>query len=119
MYELPDSMNNRFILYLNILPVVEQVGMYSLFLGGATFLIWSVVKILVYPQTQNATKSHGQWFEAEMEKKRLNLLDERSANKSLRIKEMDVYYNSLLCPSKEACSDALQDLPCLLKEDIV
>lgn len=47
MYELPPSMEQRFKLYLNILPVVEQAAMYALFISGV-LLILSTIYILTF-----------------------------------------------------------------------
>ncbi|XP_066602738.1 scavenger receptor class B member 1-like isoform X2 [Prorops nasuta] len=115
MHELPESMNNRFLLYLNVLPIVQEVIMYVLFLFGATFLVWSVAKILLH-QPKGST-SPGQWFEAEMQRKRLSFLNERRA--SVKTKELDTYYNSLLSPTEEEQrSMPLEELP-YLKEEVV
>lgn len=112
MSELPESMNNRFFLYLSVLPVVQHVAIYLFFASGAVFLIWSVVKILLYKPRK--FDSGGQWLEQEMNKKRLSFLNER--RNSLRTKEMDVYFNSLLNPDGEILSSVnLDDL----KEDVV
>ncbi|CAH0404434.1 unnamed protein product [Chilo suppressalis] len=47
MYSLTPSLEQRFKLYLNILPVVEKVAMYLLFLTGAS-LILTTVYILTF-----------------------------------------------------------------------
>ncbi|KAJ2943334.1 hypothetical protein O0L34_g12141 [Tuta absoluta] len=45
MYGLPASMESRFKLYLNILPMVEQGGMYLLFISGALFIVLSIYRL--------------------------------------------------------------------------
>lgn len=47
MYELPPSMEQRFKLYLNILPVVEQAAMYGLFICGVV-LVLSTIYFLTF-----------------------------------------------------------------------
>lgn len=42
MYELPSSLKQRFGLYLNILPLVEQGAMYLLFVTGTIFILVTV-----------------------------------------------------------------------------
>jgi hypothetical protein len=42
MAELPQDLQNRFIMYLNILPVLDQFGLYALLIGGALMLIIAV-----------------------------------------------------------------------------
>lgn len=107
MHELPKSVNDRFILYLNVLPVVQEVALYLFFLVGALFLCWSVAKILFHqPQ------GHGgpaQWLDTEMQRKRLSFLNERRA--SVKTKELETFYSSLLNPDETAPSSApLDDL---------
>lgn len=115
MYELPDDMNNRFIFYLNVLPIVQEAGIYLAFFTGAICLIWSVVMILLYQP--KGSQQQGQWFENEMQRKRLNFLNERQASFN-KNKEMDTYYNSLLSPEEPLTSIKLEDLPDL-KEEVV
>lgn len=42
MYKLPPTLQQRFSLYLNVLPVVEQTAMYALFVTGAVFILTTV-----------------------------------------------------------------------------
>ncbi|CRL06508.1 CLUMA_CG019609, isoform A [Clunio marinus] len=42
---LPERLENRFGLYLNVLPIVEKAGMLSLFLLGALFAITAVSRV--------------------------------------------------------------------------
>jgi hypothetical protein len=42
MAELPQDLQNRFVMYLNILPIFDQVGLYALLIGGALLLIIAV-----------------------------------------------------------------------------
>ncbi|KAK0167045.1 hypothetical protein PV327_004493 [Microctonus hyperodae] len=116
MYELPDSMNNRFILYLNVLPVVEAVGKYALFLGGTIFLIWGVVKILLYKPKGQLNKP-AQWFETELQRKRLNFFNDK--RNSFRGKPMDTYYNSLLEPKDEMTPMTAMDNTQCFKDELV
>lgn len=117
MYELPESMNSRFYLYLNVLPVVQDVAKYALFLGGTIFLIWSVVKILLYrPTGSKNSRTPSQWFETELQRKRLNFFNDK--RNSFRAKPMDTYYNSLLEPKEMTPMTAMDNTECF-KEDLV
>ncbi|KAK0084122.1 hypothetical protein PV325_007612 [Microctonus aethiopoides] len=116
MYELPDSMNNRFILYLNVLPVVEEAGKYALFLGGTIFLIWSIVKILLY-KPKGPLNKPAQWFETELQRKRLNFFNDK--RNSFRGKPMDTYYNSLLEPKDEMTPMTAMDNTQCFKDELV
>ena len=108
MYELPQSMNTKFRLYLNILPIAQDVAIYSLFVGGAILLLCSIGKILLYQP--KGTTSNSQWCEAEMQRQRLSFLNEKEP--TIKMKEMDVYYNSLLSPQNEdATFIGIEDLP--------
>lgn len=112
MYELPEPMNDRFLLYLNVLPVVQEAAIYLLFLIGVLFLIWSVVKILFHQPKGHG--SPGQWLDTEMQRKRLSFLSDRRA--SVKTKELETYYSSLLNPEENAATAPLEDLPCLREE---
>lgn len=116
MYELPESMNNRFWLYLNVLPVVQNVACGALFLGGAIFLVWSVVKILLY-NPKGKPRSSGKWFDAESQKKRLSFLNEKRG--SVKSKMMDTYYSSLLDSKDDTNTAEQHDNSECLKEDLV
>lgn len=89
--ELPDAINTRFLLYLNVLPVMQEVLMYLFLAGGAALLVWSVVKVLSY----QAKGSSAIWLETETEKRMQRAQQDRQAD--WRTKEMDTY-NSLLIP---------------------
>lgn len=95
MHGLPSDLNTKFLFYLKILPVGQEVLIYCFFLAGATCLVWSVIKIL----TQKPKIVTQQWLEAEMQRKRLDYLNERRPSFKAA-KEMDVYLSTLL-PSKE------------------
>nr|QRG28739.1 scavenger receptor class B member 1 [Antheraea pernyi] len=63
MYQLPPSLENRFKMYLNVLPVVEQVAMYALFVVGAllvTFTIYIVTFKVMFKFDKNMHK--GIWL---------------------------------------------------------
>ncbi|KAJ8688588.1 hypothetical protein QAD02_024383 [Eretmocerus hayati] len=102
MHDLPPSLYYRFFFYLNVLPTVQELGIYCLFLGGGICLIWSVWKILTYKPTSDPSAT-SQLIEAER-RKRLNEYFNSAASDrrpSLRSKEMDVYFNSLLSTKEE------------------
>nr|CAD7400743.1 unnamed protein product [Timema poppensis] len=101
---LPDSLNNRFYLYLNILPRFEEAAVYIMFLAGASFLIWSILRVL-----------SGCWNsgldlhkESDKTRKHMNLIVGNDNKNSIvkNNKEMGVIYDSLLVvPLSEARLD--------------
>jgi len=111
MSKLPEDLNNRFILYLNVLPMVEKVVMYVLFCTGAMFLLGSMLRVLLLnwelqKKSANMDFRHGN----SEELKRIHLKKMKSrANKltSDRMKEVEAFYNSLLAPS--AADDSLEE----------
>lgn len=78
-----------------------------MFIMGSIFLIWSIVKILLYrPKESNI---YDEWFEEEMQKKRLQFLNDRRS--SVKVKDAEYYYSTLLSHSKdETTSNILEDL---------
>ncbi|XP_053971681.1 scavenger receptor class B member 1-like isoform X1 [Hylaeus volcanicus] len=114
MYELPSAMNYRFWLYLNVLPVLQDVFIYGLIIVGIIFTIISAHKILL--QSKGSTVSR-QWRETEIKNQTLQFLNNR--RRSCQTNESDTYYKSLL---KSKSSNAVSDMPTEfsnLKEDIV
>jgi hypothetical protein len=103
MSSLPEDLNNRFILYLNLLPLVENVVMYVLFCTGALFLVGSVSRILllnwdIQKKSANMDFSHGN----SKELKEIHLKNKKSRENwpaSDRAKEAEVFYSSLLAPT--------------------
>nr|CAD7199082.1 unnamed protein product [Timema douglasi] len=101
---LPDSLNNRFYLYLNILPRFEEATVYIMFLAGASFLIWSILRVL------SGCWNSGLDFHKESDKtrKHMNLIVGNDNKNSIvkNNKEMGVIYDSLLVvPLSEARLD--------------
>lgn len=47
MFELPQSLRNRFHLYLNVLPVVDAIVFYGLFIGGIATLVYAISRVSV------------------------------------------------------------------------
>ncbi|XP_011877629.1 PREDICTED: scavenger receptor class B member 1 isoform X2 [Vollenhovia emeryi] len=87
MYKLPKSMHMRFLFYLNVMPIVEEVIMCLLFLSGAMLLVWSVMRILSH-QTK---KSPEEWLNMRRKRRKSQI---EKLNDS-RFKEMDAQ-NTLL-----------------------
>ncbi|XP_034182926.1 scavenger receptor class B member 1 isoform X1 [Osmia lignaria lignaria] len=116
MYELPTSMNIRFWLYLNFLPVLQCIVIYSLFIIGSILIVLSIHKILMY-QLNGSTVSR-QWLDPEIQSNKLQCFN-NNRRMSCKVKEMDLYYSTLL-ESKDA-SPITEESPELssLKEDIV
>lgn len=113
MYELPANRNSMFYLYLNILPVLQEIAIYVTFIVGSIFLIWSVVKILLYRPKESTI--YDEWFEDEMQKKRLQFFNDRRS--SMRVKETESYYSTLLSRSEDKpMFDKLEDLSTMKNE---
>lgn len=45
MYSLPEALKNRFTLYLNILPVLEKIGLYGCFICGMILTIVAITRV--------------------------------------------------------------------------
>lgn len=45
MFELPQVLRNRFHLYLNVLPIVDNLCFYGLFICGVALLIFAISKV--------------------------------------------------------------------------
>lgn len=43
--KLPDSLKNRFNVYLNILPVLVTVGQYTLFTSGIMLIVFAILRV--------------------------------------------------------------------------
>ncbi|XP_076389176.1 scavenger receptor class B member 1 isoform X2 [Megachile rotundata] len=114
MYELPQSMNNRFWMYLNLLPVLQYVAIYSLFIVGSILIVISIHKILVFQMKGSSTPQ--QWLGSGIQN---NKFFNNNRRMSCKIKEMDIYYSSLLQPNEASpISEESPQLPCS-REDIV
>lgn len=114
MYELPESMNNRFWMYLNFLPVLQYVAIYSLFIVGSIFIVLTIHKILVFQMKGSTTPQ--QWLGSGIQN---NKFFNNSRRMSCKIKEMDIYYSSLLQPNDASpISEESPQLTCS-REDVV
>ncbi|XP_076162654.1 scavenger receptor class B member 1 isoform X2 [Ptiloglossa arizonensis] len=115
MRELPTSMSTRFWLYLNVLPILQDILIYCLMLIGIVVILIGIRKILLYRPKESA--SPRQWLNPEIKNPKLQFLS--SGRLSCKTKEMDTYYSSLL-ESKEpnAMSNPTTEIS-NLKEDIV
>lgn len=45
MFELPQALRNRFHLYLNVLPIVDNLAFYGLFVCGVALLLFAISKV--------------------------------------------------------------------------
>lgn len=116
MKELPAEKNMVFYIYLNVLPILQQVVIYAMFLFGAIFLVWSAVKVFLY--RPNATIESGEWFGEEMQKKRLKFLDDRRS--STKTKDMEKYLNALLShPEEKDAEPVILDDLSKSKDDVL
>ncbi|KZC10319.1 PREDICTED: scavenger receptor class B member 1-like [Dufourea novaeangliae] len=116
MYELPASLNTRFWLYLNALPVVEKVGIYGLIFAAVVAIFFGVHKIVLF-QTKGSLLPQQWQATADITSQKLQFLTNRRL--SCKSNEMDTHYSSLL-DSKEpnGTSDVTTELA-NLKEEIV
>ncbi|XP_078051265.1 scavenger receptor class B member 1 [Augochlora pura] len=109
MYKLPFSMNMRFWFYLNALPAMESVAMYTLLLGGAASIVLAIYKI-VLRQTKGSLLPQL----SDMKNQNLKYI----TNRRLSCKsEMDIQYSSLM-EAKDANGVIATELT-NLKEEIV
>ena len=44
MHELPESLKNRFILYLNVMPILEKIGLYGSFICGMILTMFAITR---------------------------------------------------------------------------
>lgn len=63
MYALPPSLEQRFKLYLNILPIVEQAAMYIMFITGAVLVITTIYILSFNVMFKNFEKNKDAWLE--------------------------------------------------------
>ncbi|KAK5638443.1 hypothetical protein RI129_012738 [Pyrocoelia pectoralis] len=90
LFGLPDSLQSRFRLYLNVLPIVETVSMYASFVLG-TFLIWlSCWQYL--KKIKNMTRTRKTWIDEFVEE------PDTIKRASLTNRELETYYDSLVTP---------------------
>lgn len=50
MYQLPQSLSTRFSIYINLLPIVQDMSIYLLFVGGAAFVLVALIKLVRKPE---------------------------------------------------------------------
>ncbi|GBP57039.1 Scavenger receptor class B member 1 [Eumeta japonica] len=84
MYSLPTSMEERFKMYLNVLPVVEKVAMYSLFVMGTVLLLFTVYRLafkIMFKSYDDAKQSNlglniNLWMEKETDARKNDVKDD-------------------------------------------
>lgn len=115
MDRLPMSMNVRFWLYLNALPVLQDILIYGFLLVGTILIALSVRKFFSYRPNESPLPQ--QWLDSDIQNQKMQFLSNRRP--SCKVKEMDTYYNSLI-ESKDV--DTVPDVTTALTpltEDIV
>lgn len=117
MKELPEKVNDRFKLYLVVLPVVEQAIMYLSFLSGVILILYVTYKILYTNRSAIASghkisKGHynkQHWLDQNLANKdvenRLNDYIKVEKRHSMTSKELEVYYNGLITPLNQEITD--------------
>jgi hypothetical protein len=97
MAKLPDDLNNRFFLYLNIMPVIEKVAMYLFFCTGVMFLLGSISRILLLNwDLQKQCTNIDFSYRNSKELKRMKSREKRPAQDTRNTAE--TFYTSLLAP---------------------
>lgn len=99
MARLPADLSSRFVLYLNVMPIVEKVLMYMFFFVGVLLLLGSISRILLLnwnlqKQCANMDFSHRN----SKELKRIHLMRMNSMDKwsNSDTNNREAYYTSLL-----------------------
>ncbi|KAJ0182963.1 hypothetical protein K1T71_000939 [Dendrolimus kikuchii] len=69
MYTLPPNLEQRFQLYINILPIVEQVAMYTLFIAGSVLILLTVYTLTFKVMFKTLDKKFGTEMWCNKEKK--------------------------------------------------
>ncbi|XP_032672792.1 scavenger receptor class B member 1-like isoform X2 [Odontomachus brunneus] len=90
MYEIPDALNIRFLFYLVICPIMQDVIIYLFFLSGMVLLVWSIVKILTYQKKRSSVN----WMEKEMSRRRQRAQNDKQTDQISR--EIDTYSSLLI-----------------------
>lgn len=92
---MPTGLVLRFYFYINLLPVVEQVFLYSSFALAFLCLALAVYKCLAKKTTEKEVR----WIDEEMayiDRKLSSYVPEKRS--SLSTKELEVYMSSLVTP---------------------
>lgn len=96
MDKLPDFLETRFRMYLNVLPVVEKCFMVICLAGGVLFFLLSLYKFIIVSKTRS--QHQDSWIEDElvynMDRKLGSYIPARSSN--LTAKELEVYIDSMV-----------------------
>ncbi|KRT82644.1 hypothetical protein AMK59_3893 [Oryctes borbonicus] len=95
LYTLPPSLASRFQLYLNVLPLVVQASLYTLFTIGVIFIVISLRK---FTKSSKRLPSNLNWNEPSMMTRERKLSYVAEGRRKMSAKEMDIYYNSLMEP---------------------
>lgn len=115
MNGLPDSLALRFHLYLNVLPLLEQVAMYCCFTIGIICLTLAIYRCFTR-QNSNEKQPNIRYIDEEMAyiDRKLSYTPEKRC--SMTSKELEVYMSSLVIPlNQEMSFQEFQEL----KEDNV
>ncbi|KAF5281691.1 hypothetical protein FQA39_LY17712 [Lamprigera yunnana] len=102
LYSLPSTLQARFQLYLNVLPIVEQATMYASFILG-----WTLLIVAIYKYSQKVKKMSQfckpTWIDEYVENNpRPKFTRSQSYNttqrESMSNKELQSYFTSLVAP---------------------
>lgn len=114
MNGLPDGLALRFHLYLNILPVLEQIAMYACFVAGVVCLPLAVYRCAVRRREKGNKQVRFMDEEMAYIDRKLSYIPEKRG--SMSSKEFEVYVSSLVTPlNQEISFQEFQDM----KEDDV
>ncbi|XP_049767378.1 scavenger receptor class B member 1-like [Schistocerca cancellata] len=107
MYGLPQFLNTRYYLYLNVLPVLEKVIVYLSFIVGVG--LFAIVLLRVWVQRAS---NGGQMYDFKYLPQSVGPVAEAAQivrRHSMRAKELDLYYSSLLVPPPEAEEETAEE----------
>ncbi|XP_057659106.1 scavenger receptor class B member 1-like isoform X1 [Diorhabda carinulata] len=112
MNKLPDFLETRFRMYLNVLPLVEKCFMIIFLAGGVLFFLVSLYKFVRVSRSR--FRHQEPWIEDELvyniDRKLSSYIPARSS--SLTAKELEVYIDSMvpLTDSEQSVDDNEQEL---------
>ncbi|KAF5286498.1 hypothetical protein FQR65_LT12581 [Abscondita terminalis] len=115
LYNLPDGLQTRFQLYLNVLPVVETVSMYSSFVFGVILMTVAVYKYLQKVKTISRVCKptwNDECTEEDPSRKFARSISYNTMRReSMSDRELQSYYSSLMAPlNQDITRDESQNL---------
>lgn len=119
MQKLPDSLSNRFRLYLNVVPKLEVAGMYSSFVIGVMLVIIAAYKYTRRIRTFGKvyqTSWIDELVDEDVNKKLSTFSYVPEKRASLSSKELEIYFSSLVRPLNQDIT--FEEFQSLKEEDV-